>query len=227
MSQPAPAGEPPKKSNTLKYLVIGCLGFLLLCVIFCAVGGYLVVTNARSIAGSAATSIARSAVNDLPLPGDQKTRINSQINRVADEFKAKRLTIEQVGEVLQHVVQSPELLVGGMYYTAKNHITRSAFDEAAKSDAQTTIMRLATGFLEGKIGESDLRSVTAPLFTTNSEGEQVLKTTLPDEELRKLIRDAREVVEAAGVSVQVSEPDIASAVERSVDQALSNATAKP
>jgi len=227
MTQTAPAGEQPKKSGILKYLVIGCLGFLLLCVIVCAVGGYLVVTNARSIAGSAATSIARSAVNDLPLPGDQKTRINAQINRVADEFKAKRLTVEQVGEVLQHVVQSPELLVGGMYYTAKNHITRSALDEAAKNDAHTTMMRLASGFLDGTIDEGDLRSVTAPLFTTNNEGEQVFRATLPDEELRKLIRSAREVVEAAGVPTRVPEPDFAAAVERSVDQALSGTATQP
>lgn len=227
MSQPAPAGEPPKKSNTLKYLVIGCLGFLLLCVIFCAVGGYLVVTNARSIAGSAATSIARSAVNDLPLPNDQKTRINAQINRVADEFKAKRLTIEQVGAVLQQIVQSPEMLAGGMYYSVKNHIAKSAFDEAAKNDAYTTMMRLVSGFLDGKIDEGELRSVTAPLFTTNNEGEQVFKTTLSDEELRKLIRSAREVVEAAGVPTRVPEPDIAAAVERSVDHALSGAATQP
>lgn len=222
-----PPVAPQRKSSWFKYCLFGCLGIALISVLVCGGGLYFVTKNARSLTSGAITGIARAAVNETPIPSDQKTRINAQLDRVSDEFVAKRLSMEQVGSVLETIVQSPEFAIGAAYYTAKSHILKSTLDASAKTEAQSTFMRLVHGYMEDTIDDADFQSVIAPLYTSDANGNQKFKSTLPTGELILMIQSAREVVEAAGVPMDVLELDVATTVERSVDDMLSQDAAQP
>ena len=78
--------RPPRRDTpggVFKYLLIGCLGIVLLLGVLFAVGAFVAYKNARTWGADLASNATKQMINQTQLPADQKQRIIAQVDRVS------------------------------------------------------------------------------------------------------------------------------------------------
>lgn len=218
-STPTPP-PPAKKSNALKYVLIGCLSTFVLAVIVCAVGGYLVARNAKSLGAEVARQITVGIVKQSPLPVDQKTGMIRHIDRVTADFKSDKITSEDLERVLVEIVESPLFKVGMVYFAEQQYIQPSALGDDERKEASLNLQRFARGLYEGKIPMSKLEEVTAPITVVDSDGEKKLKENPTTKELRAFLAGIKQEADDAEIPEEPFEVDIADELGAAIDRAL-------
>lgn len=215
---------PPQKSGVGKYLLIGCLGILIVSILVCAIGGFVAYKNARSIGASAVTAVARNAINESQMPADQKQRLISQIDQLGDDFANNNLTMEELGTIMERLVQSPVFQMGMVYFFEQQYVQKSGLTADEKAEARLTLERVARGMHEKTITQSEFETVTAPIMTTDASGDKQLKETLTDDELRAFLADAKKLADEKQIPNEPYKVDMASEFERIVQQVRSGQT---
>lgn len=217
--QPMTAETPPtEKGNFLWYCLGGCLIMMLLAVIALGILGYVVYTNGKAIAVNTIRAGAVQMVNESELTDEDKRQITAQIDRVANDFKAGKITLEQVGEIFEELGQSPLLAIGMVYVIEQKYVTPSGLSEEEKAEAKLTLQRAARGLHEGEIAQYEIEEAAAPIMSTGPNGEQQLKDSVTDEELREFLANLKTLVDDYEIPAEEFKVEIGDEFRKAVDR---------
>ena len=206
--------------------LIGCGAVAVLMVIGVAVGVWYVANNIRTIASNIAETVVIESVKDSKLPQDQKDRIVARVSQVKEDFQAGKISDEQVEQVFKNLAASPLLPLGAVEFYEEHYIKPSELSEEEKTAAIRTLERFARGVYEEKIPRDDIDKVTAPISEKNAQGEQELKDDPTADELRSMLKLAKERADKANVPDEPFEVNVADELDRAIDAGLAGRSLK-
>jgi hypothetical protein len=217
--QPQSYEKPPtEQGNWLFYCLGGCLVMLVLGVIAAGVIAYLVYTNAKSIGVNFARQNMVQAVESSDLSEADKREVVAQIDRVAEDYKAGKITTEQLGEIATELMNSPLLIVGMVYVIDQKYVISSGLSDDEKTEARLTLQRAARGLHEKKLSQEEVQQAAAPLMEAGPDGKKQLKETVTDEELREFLTDLKQLVDEAEIPEEEYKVEIGAEFRKAVDR---------
>ncbi len=226
------------KSNTGKYILVGCLSFLIAGLLLAGIGGVVVWQNLRSWTASASVATISHALDEIHLPDEEQDALLQRARLLADEFVAEKITFKefkQLGEALQDSELLPMLVAKAMY---GGYIEPSDLSEEDKARGRLAFGRLARGFVEGKLVDDDLEPVVAPLgksgqYSVQLDGESKsgfeLRTPqqVTSEDLLKVIANAEKLAEEKQLGPEPLDIDIVQELDRIVEETLGRKIVPP
>ncbi len=212
--------EKPKSSGGCGKVAIGCGIAVLIVVIIVALGAWYVANNWRSLASSGVAAAVNSAVEQSPLPDEQKQAITTRVDQIKQDFADGKITLEQIVNAME-AVNIEGLIVAGMtQYVASGIIEPSSLSDDDKTDARQALNRVAHGVLEGQIYQSQVQQALDPVLVKSNSGDWQFKPSPSEADLLKVTENASALADQAGVSEDVEEVDFAERVGEAFDQAL-------
>ena len=160
------------------------------------------------------------------LPQDQKDRILTKVHGLTDDFKSGKITSQQFMDLAQSVSTSPLLPLGIALAADKQYISRSGLTDAEKELGRVSVRRFARGMVDGTLHEDDMHVPMAYISTMKGPNQYELKKTVPDEDLRKFIKELQKRADKAGVTQDAPDINVADEVEKLIDKGLGRAAAK-
>ncbi|MEK7866934.1 MAG: hypothetical protein AAB434_09655 [Planctomycetota bacterium] len=206
-------------SNRRGGVLKGCLIVAAILVVLAACAGVYVALKWKSWAADAARAAVRDSVEGSQLSEDQKKRVIARIDRFADDFESGKVSIEQVTKVFEEIASGPLLPLTMVYAAKEKYIKPSALSADEKAAGTRSLERVARGVYEKKIPQSALEELTAPISTTNAQGQKQLKETLTTEELNAFLAAAKKKADDAGMPDEAFTVDIATEIENAIDKA--------
>ena len=213
---------PPSSGKWVAGCVLGCLGMLLLTVVGVIVGGWYLAQFAKEKAIGFVEEEIRSQIDKSPLNPAEKQSAKEQVARVASEFKAGRITLEQVGKVFEGLSKSPAFASFVVNAAYARYVHPSGLRDAEKAAAKTTIERAARGGLDGRIPKDTLDQSLSTIEQTDAEGKATPKEKLTEEEIRSLLAQLKKLADDAGIEPEPQPVDFAAEFKRIVDTALAS-----
>ena len=210
----------PPRSNGCRNLALGC-GCATAVILAVVAGlGVWVAMNWKNLAADFGKQIAADAVAKSSLPAEDKARILNRINQLADDFKAGKVSTEQLGKVMEQIAQSPLLPLGLVMAADEKYVKPSGLTNEEKDSARRTLQRLARGTFEKSISEEDTQEVMKLVMDHHPNGNEQLKDRLTDDELKAFIEKAKEKADAASVPDEPFNVNIADEIEKAIDNVL-------
>lgn len=206
-----------RQGGCLKAFATGCLTlFVLLAAL-----GYVVFRNIRGISTELVREEVVRMVKESELPQDQQEGVIQKVNRVAEEFKRGRLTVEDVQRMVQEMADGPVFALAWLVVAEGKYVAPSGLDEQEKREAVLAIQRFARGVSEGRIPRDDVRDAINRITWDAPEGnDRQMKDSLSPEELRAFIAKAEQAANAADIPREPFQADIAEEVGKVVDRFL-------
>jgi hypothetical protein len=165
-------------------------------------------------------------VDDSTLPPDQKQRIKSRVDGLVRDYKAGKITDQDLGRVMEELAQSSLLPLGAVYAANERYIMPSSLTPEQKAAAVITLRRLAHGVYTKAISQQKLQAVL-DLIQTGPPGDREFKQTLTADELAQFLAAAAAAADEAKVVAQPPELNIADEIDRVIDASLNPAAAPP
>lgn len=212
---------PPQPSGCRNF-AMGC-GCAAGCLLLVAVGiGVWITMNWKNWAAELGKQVAADAVAKSSLPAEDKARVLNRINQLADDFKAGKVSTEQLGKVMEQIAQSPLLPLGLVMAADEKYVKPSGLTNEDKDAGRRTLQRLARGAFEKTIPEKDSQEVMKLVMEPQPGGGsgERLKERLTDDELKAFLEKAKEKADAASVPDEPFEVNIADELEKAIDKVL-------
>ncbi len=227
MPQPpvSPQLPPPSSGSGLK---VALIIFLIMLVLFavacggCVYAVYYVTVNAKAMLADAIREALIQSIQDSELRDEDKTVIIAQANRVTDEFKAGRITVEDLTTILQNLGESPLISLGVVYVIEEKYVKPSGLSQEEKDEAKLSLQRAARGVFEKKISQQDLEAVSDQISDVDADGNRQLKESISDEELRTFLADLKQLADDAEIPEEPFEVNIGDEFKKAVDKSLEN-----
>ena len=215
-----PLESTPQQSSGCRNLALGC-GCAAGCLLLVAVGiGVWVSMNWKNWVADIGKQVAADAVAKSSLPEVDKARIRNRINQLADDFKAGKVSTEQLGKVMEQIAQSPLLPLGLVMAADEKYVKPSGLTDEDKDAGRRTLQRLARGVFEKSIPDNDKQEVMKLVMEPQPGGGERLKERLTDDELKAFLEKAKEKADAAAVPDEPFEVNIADEIEKAIDNVL-------
>lgn len=218
----APSNPPPRKGlSGCAIAGIGCGVIVLLALLGIAIGVWWLSNNWRGLVATTFGSALKQSVQESGLPDDQKQRIVARVDTLIADYKAGRITEEQIGTAFNRLTEGPLLYIGALLMLEQNYVQLSQdLSNEEKEAARLTLQRVARGIHEGSLSRDVVGEVTAPITQTNAEGEPELQETATTDQVRQMLTIAEEKADAAGVPEEPWQINWADEFDRVVDGAL-------
>jgi hypothetical protein len=219
--------EEPKQRSWLQTCLMGCLIMFAVLLVIAVLAGLWVRNHWRGWASDLGAVGMKQMVASSNLPVAQQQAIADQIDRVADGFKSGRLSVEQMGKIMEQISKSP-LMASIMASAAdKKYIANSGLSDAEKAEGRITVRRFARGVIDHKIDREATDATMAPISEPQSNGNIRLKQIVSDEDLRAFLKAAKEQADKAGIPEQPETIDAAAEFKKIVDTAMGESGAPP
>jgi hypothetical protein len=204
----------------------GCLIALAVVAILVVAAVVTVMLTWKRFAAMGINAATENIVASSGLPQDQKDRILKKVHGLTDDFKAGKITNQQFADLAQSVSTSPLLPLGIALAADKKYIAGSGLTDAEKELGRVSVRRFARGMVDGVLHESDMQAPMAYISKMKGPNQYELKKTVPDEDLRRFIKELQERSDKSGVAADAAEINIADEVEKLIDKGLGKAAAK-
>ncbi len=198
----------------------GCL--IALAVFLLLVVGVVifVAVSWKGWAASMATAVTEQVVKESGLPQDQKDQILADVKKLGDDFKAGRISTEDLGRVMKTIAESPLLPLAGVQAARQKYIEPSDMKPEEKAAAIRSLQRFARGVYEKKIPHEDIDDVVKPISTLKPDGRWELKDKPTRQELDQFVANAKKRADDAKVPDEEFDLNIAKELKKAIDQAL-------
>ena len=111
-------------------------------------------------------------------------------------------------------------IVEGLISVAQVVVKAIRNGDEEKVDGRRTIQRLARGVVEKTISQSDLEQISDGVTEIGPDGNQKMKESISDEELRTLLADAKQLADDNEIPDEEFVVDLAGEVRKMVDVLL-------
>jgi hypothetical protein len=217
-SQNAPP-PPPQQGGGCLGCSMGCVIFLLVLALLCGGGLLYVYFNWQVWAGDAARQVVVEAIKKSELQPADQDRVIVQVDRIIDEFKAGKISVERLGEMLKKVADSPLMPLVVVKAFEEQHLKKSSLPDDEKAAAELVLQRVARGVAEKKIEASELTDAIESISEKQGETTKV-KENLTEEDLRGFIEKLEAIADEKMISDEPFVVDIPTEFEKLVDELL-------
>lgn len=201
-------------STTAKVLGIGCLTIIVLVIA-------VVVVVAIHFKGRGRTIIVER-INNSQLSEAQKTELIKQVDALAEEFKENNISMEQFKAIAKELKEGPILPLGMFMVIDAKYVKPSGLSDEEKKDAALQIQRFTRGVAEDTIPKETLQRSFSMLAVTDAKGNQQLKESLTDDELKTFIGQLKDTADKAKIPNEPYEVDIAAEFRKAVEHGKAN-----
>lgn len=198
----------------------GCMIALGVVAVLLVIVGVWVATSYRGWVGTMMRHVVTQVVEDSDLSAEQKAGIIAHVDRLADDFENKRITLEQFAGVLEKIAESRLIPVGILYAVEGRFVEPSDLSREEKDRVVLVTQRLARGYYEEDISDERLRQVMEPISVWDVDGDFWLKEEVATAELLEFASRAGAAADEAGVPDERHEIDIAQELGDLIDRAL-------
>lgn len=221
-----PVPMPQKSGNKwLPGCLIGCGIVFIIFAVVISVGSYFLYTRGPALVAE----IARTSINEAleqvdELPEEERKLIQKQVDRVADAFKNGDITVEEFGNAVEKIAQSPVIGSVALLVLESQYIDESGLSDEEKEQASRTVQRIWRGVIEEKIDPDQLKPIFEIISDktkeSNNEYEWSFKETLTDEELRSFLDELKTLADEAEIPDEDFEFSIGEEIKQIVDDLL-------
>ncbi|MBC8353943.1 MAG: hypothetical protein H8E66_18255 [Planctomycetes bacterium] len=208
--------SPPKRSGCATCLFV-CLGLMLVCIVACGGGTWFVAKKAPDWARDAIVS----GIEESDLSAEDKQVVTGQVDRVVDEYKAGRITMQQLSEIAQELSQSPLVTLMMAMAAEEAYIKPSGLSDEEKDLAERTLQRVARGVFEEKIDPDALNTALDYISTQDSNGARQFKNPVADEDLRQMLAECKRLADEAEIPDEPYQVNVGAEFKAAVDRVLS------
>lgn len=208
----------------------GCLVVVGIILVLLIGGGIYAAMNWKNWAAMGIKAGTEAAVQESQLPPEQKQRVIASINQVADDFKSGKVSTDQLGKVMQEVMEGPVLPVGLVMAAESKYVIPSGLTTEEKDGAKRTLQRLARGIYEKKITDTDLdpivQPITKPRVQVNVSGtgkpnrDWQFKESATDAEVKDFLTRAKAKVDEKQVPDEAYNVNVADELDKAIAKAL-------
>lgn len=207
----------------------GCLAVLAVLLVLLVVGGIFVAIKWRSWVATGVESTMMKAVEAVHLPDGERAAIEQEITTLMQEFRDKKVSLEQLVKVAEEVSRSPMLPAASVLAMQASYLDKSGLSAEEKDAGSGQVARFAWGMYGKTIPDTKLDDVLKPIATRDIGGgnlrfREVKDVT--DEDLRTLFANAKAEADAAGVPDPAPRVNVAEEFSKAVDRALGRESAE-
>ncbi len=206
---------PPRRSGCATCLIISCV-LLLICFVLCGVGGWFVVKKAPDWARNAVVS----SIEASELKAEDKRIVIEQVDRVVAEYKAGRVTTEQMGKMVEELSESPLITLMITMAAMETYVKPSGLSEEEKVAAKRTLERVARGVIEDQITQEDLDTALDFVSTEDANGTRKFQQPVADEKIRQMLAELLRVADEAQIPDEPYEVNVGEEFKGVVDRVL-------
>ncbi len=217
--EPKP-GPPAPQRSWLASCLVGCLVVGLLSLLVCGGVAWYLAKNIKSIASNVARQAIVSTVEQSDLDPAEKQAIIADVDRVVDQYRTGKITLEDLGRIFDELAKSPVMQNIMMYAVEKQYVEPSGLTAEEKQAAHLTLQRVLRGMHEQKIKEGDLDAALDHLSTKTQDGQRQMQDKVTDEALRKFLAECQHVADQAGVPVEPFEIKISEEFRKAIERAM-------
>jgi hypothetical protein len=210
----------PRWTSRRGSFMTGCLVALGIVAVIVIGVGIWVAMNIRGWTAELARMGFTRIVQQSDLPAAQKPGIIAHVDALAEDFKQKRITLEDFTRIVEELEESPLLHIGLLYGAVDKFIRPSALSEQEKDRAVLDVQRLARGVHEERIPAERLHDFLDPLIDPQADTDLNLRASISQEQLRQFVAEAKAAADGAGVPEQPHEIDVAEELGKAIDRAL-------
>jgi hypothetical protein len=214
-----PEEEDRKERGCAGGCLKGCFIALLLMVVVVVALGFVVSRNWRGWTASIADFFIQESLNASNLPAEEKQEIREELKRPLDALKAGELSVEQIEQLGNVLIESPLLPSLAVTVVETQYFLRSGLAPEEKSAGKIALRRFAHGVIEQKIDEPAIERVLSHIADRDGDNWK-FRETATDDELRDLIMTAEEEADKAGIPEQVEAIDPSDEIRRVIVQVM-------
>ncbi|HRX79084.1 MAG: hypothetical protein H6821_00355 [Planctomycetaceae bacterium] len=213
-----PLSESPKKKRSgCATCLIVLLGLMFVGILLCGLGTWYVVKKAPDWARNAIVS----GIEGSDLTDEDKQIVTEQVDRVVDEYKAGRVSIEQLVEISQELSNSPLLTLMMAMAAEEAYVKPSGLSDEEKEQAERTFERVARGVFEKQIETDELNTAMDFVSTVDSNGNRQFKSPVADEDLRLMLAELKRLSDEAEIPDEPYQVNVGAEFKAAVDRVLS------
>jgi hypothetical protein len=215
--------RPPGMSGCAK-AAIGCGVIMVFGSIVTGIAVWYITANAREFGADITAEMMKNGLTELKLPANQQQRIFARIDEVSQNFKDKKITLEQVGLIFKEIAEGPLMPAGMSLVVERAYLDKSGFEEQEKDAARIATRRFTHGTIRQMIPEQQVNSVLDTISSVNHENNREFRHPVSDEELRAFVAAAKQAADDADVPEDVPEVNFADEFDKAIDEALGKQT---
>jgi hypothetical protein len=213
-------GIPSDKKSRWQSCLIGCLVAFVILVVIAILVGLWIASNVREWAATGGVEVVRQMLNESQLPPEEQQQIMVQVDRVGTAFREKKLTLEQLGGLMEKFANSPLFAMFGASMLEKHYFATSGLSAEEKVAAHETLQRFIRGWIDKKIPEAGVDAAMKIVATRDHNQHWKLNEKLTDQQIRDFLVEAKKQADEAGVPEQPADIDVSEEFKKIVDQAL-------
>ena len=196
---------------------LGCLGMLAVLAAAAGIGGWFAWSQWPAFARSAVVA----AIEESDLSATDQEEVIAQIDRVLDGYQAGEVTLDQVFAVAERFAESPLFTLMMADAAHELYVKPSGLTDAEKELADRTLARVARGVFDERIEQESLEGPLDFISSRDFNGERKLKESVPDDDLRTMLSQCKQIADAARVPHKGAHLDLGEEFKRVVDEVIS------
>jgi hypothetical protein len=217
-----PYGEdrPQRQRSWLSTCLFGCLIAAVIGVVLAAIAAYWIARNWRDWTARVLSDGINQSIDESDLPPQEKEEIKVQVTRVADAFRNKKISNEQITVLFQELMESPILAAFVVQAAEEKYLDPSGLSDEEKAEARITIQRFTRGAVEGKIDQASVDAAVENIADPQENGGWQLRERVTDAEIRAFLAAAKAEADKANIPEEPMEFDPSDEIKRIIDNAM-------
>jgi hypothetical protein len=211
---------PRPRRSWLSTCLFGCLIIVVIGVVLTAIAAYWIARNWRDWTARVVSDGVNQSIDQSDLPPQEKEEIKVQVNRVADAFRNKKISNEQLQVFFQELSESPILSAFIVQAAEEKYLDPSGLSDEEKAEARITIQRFTRGAVEGKIDQASVDAAVQHIADPQEKGGWQLREHVTDAELRAFLAAAKAEADKATIPDEPIEFDPSDEIKRIIDKAM-------
>lgn len=200
-------------------LIAGIVGLIVM-IVLCLGSVYFVTYQTKQLVVSTVRMAIVTGINGSDLTAEDKQQVIVEVDRLVDAYKKGKIDGKDVERIFKELETSPLIPLFVCYGIEKQYLDKSGLTDEEKADARKQLQRLVRGGMDKKIAQSDIEALLKPLQQVGPNGQQQMKPTLTDAEIKTFIAGAKQLADDAEVPDEEFKIDIGDEVKRIVDRGL-------
>lgn len=218
--EPDESEEPDGTKSRMSGCLVGCLIACCVAVVLLLVAAVWIARNWQGWLADFGSHAIDTMVEASDLPELEKEEIHAQVARLADAIRTGKLPPEKLAQIMENLMESPLLPTMVVASVEIKYFDRSGLTEEEKEQGRIDLRRFVRGMIDKRIDEDAFQAVIDPIADKQPDGEIRIRETATDEQLRALLKAAKEQADAAEIPAEVDQVDPSDEVQRIIDAVL-------
>jgi hypothetical protein len=184
--------------------------------------GFWVSRNWRNWAASLASEGIRQGIEASQLPAQEKQEIMVQVDRVAKAFRERTISDEQLGRLIDKLVESPLMSSVMASAIGTQYLDKSGLSEEEKTQGRQTLLRFIRGSIDGKISEEGRDAAMKHVADRDAGRNWQIRRQdqVSDADLKAFLDEAKTQADQAQIPDQPESFDPSDEFKKIIDEAM-------